>query len=151
MDETNYHIPLNLLQEGLQALIPPEDDILYTSRCTVRKKGFSTSYHSGAFGQLAITNKAIILHAKKMGVRSNFSDFGGHVDYIPFKDIVVFKNKKKKIYVKFLIPDDPKRKKKRGYIISVERCKEVNEDKKEFNKRKKLFGDFIENLILNLV
>ncbi|NVM03735.1 MAG: hypothetical protein HWN67_15500 [Candidatus Helarchaeota archaeon] len=148
MDEPKYHIPLDLLQTGLQALIPPEEEILYTSRCSVRKKSFLTVYRSGAFGQLAITNKAIILHAKKMGMRSSFADMGGHVDYIPFKDIVVFKNKKKKIYVKFIIPDDPKRKKKRGYIISVERCKEVNEDKKEFNKRKKLFGDFIEKLIL---
>ena len=121
----HHFIELEYLDPRLTEKIPSNEEILYTSKCTVMKKGYG---QGKTFGQIAITNKAIAFVCKKSGFSAGWASMKGNVDYIPFKDIVQFKNKKKMFYVKFQIPEDPTGKKKRGYNIWVERCKEEKEE-----------------------
>ncbi|MFX0133057.1 MAG: PH domain-containing protein [Candidatus Hodarchaeota archaeon] len=144
MSKLHHFIALENLDPRLTEKIPSNEEVLYTSKCTVMKKGYA---QGKTFGQIAITNKAIAFVCKKSGISAGWASMKGNVDYIPYKDIVEFKNKKKMFYVKFSIPEDPTGKKKRGYNVWVERCKEENEDKKDFAARKVQFANFVEELI----
>ncbi len=127
----------------LKRKIPSGERILYTSHCAIAKKARREG--GNTFGQLAITNKAMVFVAKKVGMGTRIGAMGGNVGYIPFREITELKNNKNKIFVKFPDPEDLSGKQEIGYTIEVERCKSVGEEPENFQKRKNSFGDFVEN------
>lgn len=153
MSDSNLLIPLKLLSMELKGRIPSDEKVLYTSHCGIKKHGL---FGLITYGQLAITNKAVIFFAKKMGFYAAglYSRSYGLISkenkenkgYLPFDQIIEFKNKKNKISIEIIIPDEITGGTILGYDIWIERCKEIKERKNDFKKRRKNFGDFVESL-----
>ena len=144
MSESNIFVPVESIDERLRELIPPEDKILYTSRGEIVKTGFMGDRK---FGYLVLTNNGVAFRGGKMGfmTASVVSAARGALnEYVLYKDIVKFENKKNKVKFKHKIPDKPD--KTRGWQLKVEREKEL-EDKESFKERKKLFGKTFEDLV----
>ena len=145
MSEENIFVPLDALDEELRKLIPAGDKVLYTSRAEIVKTGLP---RDRKFGYLVLTNNGVFFRAGKMS-GMYFSVIsaarGALEDYIPYEDIVKFKNKKEKVKLKRKIPEKPG--KTRGWELKVERCKDQDESKDSFKKRKKLFGGIFEGLM----
>ncbi len=144
LHESKIYIPITNLDPKLRVKIPSGEKVLYTSRCAVAKK--SRREGGKTFGELAITNRAIIFVATKIGMGTKVGAMKGNINYIPIREITEIKGKKNMVTIKFSDPDDLSGKKEIGYDIWVERCKYIGEDPEDFKKRKDLFGAFVENL-----
>jgi len=145
MSEENIFIPLNALDEGLRKLIPAGDKVLYTSRAEILKTGLP---RDKKYGDIVLTNNGVAFKAGKMSfmTASVISAARGALqDYIPYGDIVKFEKKKDKVKLKRKIPEKPGD--TRGWELKVERCKDQDESKDSFKKRKDLFGGIFEDLM----
>lgn len=149
MSEENIFVPIDALDERLRKLIPVGDKILYTSRVNINKTGLGGDKK---YGYLVLTDNGIAFRGGKvsfwslqLGGLAASAAKGTLEDYIPYENIVKFENKKTKVKFKAKIPEKPGD--TRGWKLKVERCKDQDESKDSFKKRKKLFGGIFEDLM----
>lgn len=140
----HLYIPKEQLDPGFQQIIPEGANILYTTRAEVLKRGMGAHKKSGS---VVVTDQGLAFHAAKTGLfEVSFVSMaaGALAGFIPWSSIQKFGNYKDKIQIKHTLPDNPK--KQLEWFFKCERCKDHGEDNSSFEKRKKDFGGFIENL-----
>ncbi|MFX1475165.1 MAG: hypothetical protein ACFFCO_06800 [Promethearchaeota archaeon] len=136
-----FYIPVKELDPDLEALIPPDERISYTSMIQAQEMGLMKPKK---YGQLVLTGTGFAFRVGKR-VRAEeglLTDIDQ--DYVPYSVVFDLHNRGKAVKFRYAPENSPKE--RRGWVFKVQCCTEFGEAADAFEERQSLFGGFFEHL-----